>query len=31
MFSNERDYVSRAFGTEAFIECRNKIESWMKG
>lgn len=29
-FSDEPDFLSRIFGTKAFIECQNKIESWMK-
>jgi len=30
LFSDEKDYLTRAFGTDAFVKCRNKIESWMK-
>ena len=29
LYSDEKDYLSRAFGTGAFIKCRDKIESWM--
>ena len=28
--SDEHDCLSRIFGTKAFMECRDKIESWMK-
>lgn len=29
-FSDEPDCLSRVFGTKAFMDCRDKIESWMK-
>ena len=29
-YSDEQDCLSRIFGTKAFLECQNKIESWMK-
>ena len=29
LYSDEKDYLSRVFGTGAFIKCRDKIESWM--
>ncbi len=29
-YTNEPDYLSRIFGTKAFVECRDKIEAWMK-
>src|SRR6185312_7616958 len=29
LISDEKDYVSRIFGTEAFGKCRDKIEAWM--
>jgi allantoate deiminase len=28
--SDEHDYLSRVFGTKAFMDCRDKIEAWMK-
>jgi len=29
-YSDEENCISRIFGTKAFMECRDKIESWMK-
>ncbi len=29
-FSDEQDCLSRVFGTKAFMDCRDKIEAWMK-
>jgi allantoate deiminase len=28
--SDEKNYISRLFGTKAFMDCRDKIEMWMK-
>jgi allantoate deiminase len=30
LFSDTGEYLSRIFGTKAFMDCRDKIESWMK-
>lgn len=29
LFSDENDYLSRLFGTEAFCKCRDQIQAWM--
>lgn len=29
LYSNEKDYLSRIFGTQAFGKCRDKINAWM--
>ncbi len=29
LFSDENDYLSRLFGTEAFGKCRDQIQAWM--